>query len=136
MRIRARHALVGLVLVGGVVVAGGTAATAAPVTPPRPTASHAAPLPVAKRPVSRFVAWQACSAAMWRWVAENAAIGTSVDTRFHHYRSSLEWRQDGGWFVQIAGRAHERVTANNGVSYCVVKGSDANPRIVDSTYPR
>ncbi len=136
MRIRARHAVVGLVLVGGVVLAGGTAASAAPVATPHTAATHASAAVVAKRPVSRFVAWQACSVAMWRWVAENAAIGTSVDTHFHHYRSTLEWRQDGGWFVRIAGRAHERVTANNTSSFCVVKGTDADPKIVDSAYPR
>jgi hypothetical protein len=136
MRVRAPRTLVALALAGGVLLAGGTAAVAAPVTGTAATAAHTAPVPVAKRPVSRFVAWQACSAAMWHWVAENAAIGSAVDTHFNGYRSSLEWRDSGGWYVQIAGKAHERATANNGSSHCLVKGTNAHPRIAGYTYPR
>jgi DMSO/TMAO reductase YedYZ molybdopterin-dependent catalytic subunit len=131
MRIRARRSIVALVLTGGVLLAGGTAAVAAPAV----SAQHAAAV-VAKKPVSRFVAWQACSAATWRWVAENAAHGTEVDTHFNRYKPSLEWRKDGAWVVQIAGKAHERVTAHNRSSFCVVKGTNAHPKIVDRAFPR
>jgi hypothetical protein len=129
MSFRPRRPLVAAVLVAGAVLGGGTAATAATV-PAHPVAS------AADRPVSRFVAWQACKAAVWEWVAQNAAVGTKVDTHLNGYRSSLEWRDHGGWFVQIAGAAHEPVTANNRSSYCLVKGADARPKIVRYAYPR
>jgi hypothetical protein len=73
---------------------------------------------------------------MWKWTAENAQIGTSVGSFRHHYRAEDVWRERHGWHVQVGGKRGEKVTANNGVEYCVVTGTEAQPKLVDYAFPR
>lgn len=124
MRIRPVHAAVAvLVAVGAVTsVTAADAATGVEST--------------ADRSVSRFVAFQTCQAAMWRWTAENARIGTSVSAFRHRYRAEDVWREHGHWHVQAAGRHGEVASPNNDAAFCEVGGSNARPKIVDYAYPR
>lgn len=73
---------------------------------------------------------------MWKWTAENAKIGTSVHSFRHHYRAKDVWRERHGWHVQVGGNRGEKVTANNDVEYCVVAGTNAQPKLIDYAFPR
>lgn len=92
--------------------------------------------PAADRPVSRFTAYQACQAAMWKWTADNAEIGTSVAKFRHTYRAEDVWREGHGWHVLVGGKRGEAVTANNNVDQCVITGTNAHPKLTSYTFPR
>jgi hypothetical protein len=122
MKIRPVHLAVAALTVVAALGSAGTAQAASPSA-----ADHA---------VSRYTAYQACQAAMWSWTAENAKIGTSVHSFRHHYRAKDVWRVRGGWHVQVGGARGEKLTANNDVEYCVVAGTNAQPKLIDYAYPR
>ncbi|MFD1722333.1 hypothetical protein [Amnibacterium endophyticum] len=122
MRIRPVHLAVAALVAIGADASAGTAQAASTST--------------AQKPVGRYVAYQACQAAMWKWTAQNAEAGTSVASFRHRYRKSDVWRERHGWHVQVGGARGEKAGTSGGSVYCVVTGTDAQPKLLDYSFPR
>lgn len=122
MRIRPVHLAVATLTAVAALASAGTA--------------DAATTPPAGASLSRYTAYQACQAAMWKWTAENAKIGTSVSSFRHRYRAEDVWRAGQGWRVQLGGSRGEPVLANNDVAFCIITGTDAQPKLAQYAFPR
>lgn len=122
MHIRPVHLAVAALTVVGALASAGTA--------------QAASGSAADHPIGRYAAYQACQAAMWKWTAENAEEGSSVQAFRHQYRAKDVWREGRGWHVQVGGERGAQVTANNDVEYCVIAGTNAKPKLVSYAFPR